>query len=362
MVDASAVGQMRLPEDHLPTPALLVDLDLFDANVAAMERLLAGTSKRLRPHIKTHRTPALALRQLGGSASGVTCSTVGEAEAMAAAGILDLLVANEVVDPGKVERLVTLAGHARVQVAADSAQGVEALGAAAQRNGRAIEVLIDVDVLIHRCGVGSPAEAVALATRVARTPGLRVVGAMGYEGRVRAGVPDRAARIASAYDTLARTVAALRDAGVPVDTVSGAGTSTLREAIADPTITELQAGVYAVMEPELEPMGLPFACAVAVRGTVISARDGRIVLDAGRRSVGMEYGPPLPLGLTARSIMVSDEHTTIWVDGPTQAVGDQVDLVPGQVRTTFNLHDEVVASRAGAVVATWPIAARGTSR
>jgi D-serine deaminase-like pyridoxal phosphate-dependent protein len=147
-----------------------------------------------------------------------------------------------------------------------------------------------------------------------------------------------------------------------VDTVSGAGTSTLREALADPTITELQAGVYAVMEPELAPMGLPFACAVAVRGTVISAHEDRIVLDVGRRSVGMEYGAPVPLDLVARSIMVSDEHTTIWMEGPTRAVGDQVDLVPGQVRTTFNLHEEVVAARAGHVVEIWPIAARGTSR
>jgi D-serine deaminase-like pyridoxal phosphate-dependent protein len=99
-----------------------------------------------------------------------------------------------------------------------------------------------------------------------------------------------------------------------------------------------------------------------VRGTVISAHGDRVVLDVGRRSVGMEYGPPIPVDLETRSIMVSDEHTTIWVDGATRAVGEQVDLVPGQVRTTFNLHDEVVAARAGEVVAIWPVAARGTSQ
>src|SRR5262245_50067142 len=128
MVDASAVGRMHLPEDRLPTPALLVDLERFDANVAAMEALLAGTSKQLRPHVKTHRTPALALRQLGGAARGVTCSTVGEAEVMAAAGITDILVANEVIDPGKIERLVRLASDVRIQVAVDSAPGVGSLG------------------------------------------------------------------------------------------------------------------------------------------------------------------------------------------------------------------------------------------
>ena len=170
------------------TPALMVDLGRFEANVAAMEALLGGTGKTVRPHVKTHRTPELARRQLGGAAVGVTCATVGEAEVMVAAGSTDVLVANEVVDPAKIERLVALAREARVAVAADAAEPVERLARAAAAAGVPIEVLVDVDIGLHRCGVGSAQEAVQLAEVIARQPSLRFRGLMGYEGRIRLGV------------------------------------------------------------------------------------------------------------------------------------------------------------------------------
>ena len=347
---------------ELSTPALLVDLDIFDANVAAMASLLRGTGKTVRPHVKTHRTPELARRQLVGGAIGVTCATVGEAEAMVAAGIADVLVANEVVNQGKITRLVRLAGQARVAVAVDDAEPVARLSQAASEAAAAIDVLIDVDVLLHRCGVASAADAVRLARAVATSPALRLRGLMGYEGRVRASVDDREAIIAGAYETLRMARDAVQAAGFHVETVSAAGTSTLREAIADPTITEIQAGVYAIMEPELLDLGLPFRCAATVRGTVISRHDGRIVLDVGRRSAGMDYGPPQPVGIEVTDIVVSDEHMRVGVRGEAPALGTQVEMVPGQIRTTFNLHDEVWLTRGGRIVDRWPISARGSSQ
>ena len=344
------------------TPALVVDLGTFEANLAAMAELLRGSGKTIRPHVKTHRTPELARRQLGGSAVGITCATVGEAEAMVEAGIDDVLVANEVVEPGKIERLVSLARSARIGVAVDDREPVATLSQAASRIGVTVDVLIDVDVLLHRCGVGSVVEAIALAGVVERSPGLRLRGIMGYEGRVRLGEDHRAGKIASAYAVMAEVVAALHGAGFAVEVVSGAGTSTLREALADPTITEIQAGVYALMEPELLNLGLPFRCAVAIRGTVISRHPGRIVLDIGRRSVGIEYGPPVPIGFTATDIAISDEHTRIAMPDPLPALGSRLDMVPGQIRTTFNLHDEVWVSRGGRLIDRWPISARGSSQ
>lgn len=346
----------------LSTPALVVDLDVFEANVQAMAELLPGTGKTIRPHVKTHRTPELARRQLGGSVVGLTCATVGEAEAMVEAGFDDVFVANEVVDPAKIARLVDLAHRAEIRAAADDAEPVAALSRAAAAAGVTIGVLIDVDINLHRCGVGSPAEAIALARAIERLPGLRLVGIMGYEGRMRLSDPDRSAEIATGYAALAETTAALRDAGFPVEVVSAAGTSTLREALADPTITEIQAGVYALMEPELLVMDLPFRCAVTLRGTVISRHPGRIVLDVGRRVVGMEYGPPVPVGFSARQIVMGDEHATITMDDPLPALGSALDLIPGQVRTTFNLHDHVWVSRAGRLIDQWPITARGSSQ
>ena len=358
MSSSAASGPGR---SHLSTPALVVDLDVFEANVAAMDRLLEGSGKTVRPHVKTHRTPELARRQLGGHSRGVTCATVGEAEAMAAAGIGDILVANEVVDPAKLARIVALAATARVTIAADDPVPVAALSAAAVAAGVEIGVLVDVDILLGRCGVTSPTEAVRLGAAIDRSPGLRLEGVMGYEGRLRADADDRAARIGTAYDRLAEAHAALRAAGLASrGVVSAAGTSTLTEALADPTITEIQAGVYALMEPQLLPLGLPFRCAASVRGTVISRRPGRAILDVGRRSIGLEYGLPLPALTGAIVAGVNDEHTILeTVDPP--PLGSQVDLVPGQVRTTFNLHDSVWLARRGDLLERWPVSARGRS-
>lgn len=346
----------------LSTPALLVDLDIFDANVTAMASLLRGTGKVLRPHVKAHRTPELARRQLGAGVSGLTCATVGEAEAMVAAGFDDVFVANEVVDPAKIARLVALAHRANVSVAVDDAEPVATLSRAAKAAGVTVGVLIDMDILLHRCGIASPQDAIALAGQMERLPGLGMRGIMGYEGRLRLTDKDRSGKIARAYGALAEAAAALRKAGFPVEVVSAAGTSTLREALADPTITEIQAGVYALMEPELLVMDLPFRCAAALRGTVISRHPGRIVTDVGRRVVGMEYGAPIPVGFTVKSIAVSDEHTTLTMDDPLPALGSRVDLTPGQIRTTFNLHDHVWVTRGGEIVDQWPITARGSSQ
>jgi D-serine deaminase-like pyridoxal phosphate-dependent protein len=346
----------------LSTPGLILDLDVFEANVAAMAAMLEGTGKTLRPHVKTHRTPELARRQLGGSAVGLTCATVGEAEVMVAAGIDDILVANEIVDPRKIARLVALADRARIGVVVDDPEPVATLSRAAVRAGATIDVLIDVDILLHRCGVASAADAIAIARVIDRAPGLRLLGIMGYEGRIRRADDDRTDKIVRAYATLADVRQSLIDAGFPVEVVSSAGTSTLAEALADPYITEVQAGVYAVMEPSrLEP-ALPFRCAVSIRGTVISRHPGRIVLDVGRRVVGMEYGAPTPIGFTATRIAISDEHATIEMADPLPALGSELDLVPGQIRTTFNLHDQVWVRRGDRLVDRWPISARGRSQ
>lgn len=280
---------------------------------------------------------------------------------MVAAGIEDVLVANEVVDPGKAERLAALGRRARIRTVADDAGPVATLSHAARAAGVTIGVLVDIDIRLQRCGVGSVDAALALGRRIAESPALRLDGLMGYEGRVRGTDEERRRDVAQAYGILAETLAAFRAASLPVAVVSAAGTSTLREALSDPTITELQAGVYALMEPELIATDLPFRCAAVVRGTVISRHAGRFVLDVGRRAVGMEYGPPIPVGLEPSTLWVSDEHTTISTQESPPALGTHVDLVPAQIRTTFNLHDDVWIQRHGSIIDRWPVSARGCS-
>lgn len=344
------------------TPSLLVDLDVLDANLRAADALLDGTGMTLRPHVKTHRTPALARRQIGPHAPGVTCATVGEAEVMARAGIQDLLIANEVVSPDKLARVARLAaGGARVLVAVDDPQAGCALGAAAAAAGTVVEVLVDVDVGLGRCGVRDPEEAVAVAQACLDQPGLRVRGLMGYEGRLRAAGPDRAARSGEAFAALRSARAAMVAAGLPVDVISGGGTSTLLDALADGTLTEVQAGTYALMEDDLQGLALPFRAAVAVLATVISRRPGRAVVDAGRKTIGCEYGPPIVLRDGWSAVQVSEEHTVLATGSTAARLGEAVLLRPSQVRTTFNLHDDVLLHRGGTPVERTPVAARGRS-
>jgi D-serine deaminase-like pyridoxal phosphate-dependent protein len=345
----------------LPSPALIVRTAAFDANVAAADELLRGSRKRLRPHVKTHRTPALALRQLTATTAGLTCATVGEAEAMVDAGADDVLVANEVIQPGKLARLAALARRARVGVAVDSAEGVRALGEAARRAAGEVLALVDVDVGLGRCGVAGPAAAVELARVVEGTRGLRLAGIMGYEGRLRADRHDRAATIARAYGTLAETKEAFDRAGLAAGTVSSAGTSTLREALADPTITEVQAGTYALWEANLDGLPLPFVPAWAVVATVISRTGDRAVLDVGRKSIACDYGPPVPLVDGAVLESIHEEHTTLRFGAAAPALGDRVELRPGHVRLTFNLHDAVWLARDDGSVEPVAVAARGRS-
>jgi len=353
----------RITLDTIPTPALILDLDTLEANVKAMERMVGPTGKRIRPHVKTHRTPEIARRQMGGHVRGLTCATVGEVEAMAAAaGIDDLLLANEIVDPGKLGRLANVARNTSITLAVDDAEPIAALSHLATRAGVTVGVLIDVDIHLHRCGVPSAAEAVRLAGLIEGSPGVQLGGIMGYEGRLRPNVKRRSEKIASAFTILAEVKDALQRAGFDVGIVSAGGTSTLREALADPTITEVQAGVYSLMEPDLSGMSLPFRCAVVVRGTVISRHPGRAVVDVGRRSVGMEYGPPVPLSFEAEGIRVSDEHITLDMPGNEVELGARLDFTPAQIRTTCNLYDHVWVRRGADLVDRWPVAGRCKSQ
>lgn len=345
----------------LPTPALMVDLNIFDRNLAAANALLDGTDKTLRPHFKTHRTPALALRQSGSHASGQTCATVAEADVLVASGVSDILIANEIVSAPKVNRVAQLAKQARIIVAVDSVVGVNELSNAATRSGATVNVLIDMDVGLNRCGVRGIGAARALAAEIDRAAGIRLVGLMGYEGRIRAQADDRSNTITTAYNLLGEAKSALENDGHEITIVSAAGTATMPEALAHPAITEIQAGTYALMEPDIADLGLPFECAVYLSATVISCSSGQVVLDAGRRSISYDYGLPLVLNGPGTVKALNDEHAvTIWPADPPD-IGDVIRLRPTQIRTTFNLHDVVWVVSDEHIVDVWPVTARGRS-
>ena len=273
----------------------------------------------------------------------------------------DILLANEIACEQKAARLAALATQARISVAADALEQVANLGRSAKEAAVTLDVLIDLDVGLARCGVQSASEAVKLAEAVTTTDGLRLAGLMAYEGRLRASNPVRAERLARLFDGLSEVREALAQAGFEPTIVSAAGTSTLLEALKNPLITEIQAGTYALMESDLEGLGLPFECAVSVAATVISKHRGHVVVDAGRKTVGCDYGLPTPLLGGLSTISVIEEHTVIAYSGKAPQLGDRIELRPSNIRTTFNLHEGVWLLRGDEVIDYVSVAARGRS-
>ena len=349
---------------EIPTPALIVDISALDRNIARMAAFFAAGPCKLRPHVKAHKTPAIARRQLAaGSCTGLTCATVREAEAVAEfCG--DLLIANEIVTADKCGRAAALAASRRVTVAVDSEEGLQALAAAARVAGTIVGVLVDVNVGQMRCGVLPGEPAVALASRAARISGLELRGVMGYEGHVQP-VRDRAERSAQAQGAMAAlvdTAAQLRAAGLPCEIVSAGGTGTFDISGRVAGVTEIQAGSYALMDTDYGDVGVPFDQAFFVLGTIVSrpAAD-RCVADAGHKSATKDHGLPRVHGIEGATVSsLNDEHATIAVP-PACAIGigDRVRLVPSHTDPTMNLHDVIYAVEGERVIDVWPISARG---
>ena len=322
----------------LATPALLVDADVLDRNIATMAEALPGP--RLRPHVKAHKCTGLAQRQAAAGHRAFTCATIRECEGMAAAGLGDdLLLANEVLDATRLGRLV--AAGARITLAVDSEQTIAAAAAGGVR-----EILIDVNVGLPRCGC-APEDAGKLAD-LARQRGLEVRGVMGYEGHV-VGLVDAAERAERCRAAMELLVRAHDDVGGELISAGGTGTYDLNT-----WATEIQAGSYALMDTAYGRLGLPFEQAAFVLASVISTSPGWAVGDAGLKAFGMDHGnPELKAGTV---LFCSDEHVSFT---PPRPVGDRAWLVPAHIDPTMACHERVQVFSGDIVVDVWPIDLRG---
>jgi D-threonine aldolase len=322
----------------IPTPALLVDADVLDRNIATMTEALPGP--RLRPHVKAHKCTSLARRQAEAGHHSFTCATIRECEGMAAAGLgADLMLANEVLDATRLGRLA--AAGARITLAVDSAETIKAAAAGGVR-----EVVIDVNVGLPRCGC-APEDAGRLAD-LARQRGLEVRGVMGYEGHV-VGLVDVAERAARCKVAMQLLVRAHADAGGELISAGGTGTYALNT-----WANEIQAGSYALMDTAYRQLGLPFEQAAFVLASVISSSPAWAVGNAGLKAFGMDHGNP---GLTAGTVVFcSDEHVTFT---PPRPVGDLTWLIPAHIDPTMACHERLYLFSGDTVVDVWPIDLRG---
>jgi D-serine deaminase-like pyridoxal phosphate-dependent protein len=349
----------------IDTPALCLDIEVTEANVARMAEFAHQAGVYLRPHAKTHKCPMLAHMQLAAGAIGITCAKLSEAEVLVAAGIRDILIANQVIGSAKIARLVNLAAHSEVIVAVDDPENVAELDAAAQAKGVRLRVVIEIDIGMQRCGVTPGQPVLELARQITRSPGLRFEGVMGYEGHV-IFTPDPEERKAKTEASLQRmmdSVELLREAGFPVKIVSGGGTGTYFITGRYPGITELQVGSYITMDSQYrEVVGIDFAYALTVLATVIRVHgDKRAIVDAGMKTMTRDFGMPLVLEPPGwKMTALAEEHGFLErLDGPPLKRGDKVKIVPNHGCTTINLHDHYYVIRRGILEAIWPIAARG---
>ena len=355
---------------ELDTPALLIDLDKMESNIQTMADYFTTVNAALRPHLKTHKTPMLAHKQIAAGAIGITCAKLGEAEAVIHAGIRDVLVANQILGRQKIARLVNLAKQSEIMVAVDNAQNVTDISEAAAAKGVTVRILIEVNTGMNRCGVEPGQPALELARHVLRSPNLQFEGLMGYEGHTVA-KPNYAERKAAARQSvqlLVDTKHHLEKHGVPVSIMSGGGTGTFSITGSVPEMTEVQAGSYIFMDAtygNVEGVGEHFACALTVLATVVSRpTPERVIVDTGMKVLAKEFGIPQPLGIEGLEMAgLSEEHGKMNADASVSLTpGDKLEILPTHCCTTVNLHDKYYGIRDGIVESVWDIAARGKAQ
>jgi D-serine deaminase-like pyridoxal phosphate-dependent protein len=327
-----------------------------------MQRACAEAGKDLRVHFKSLKCGGLAKYLARHGVNAFLCAKTNEAEVLVEAGIGDVFVANQVIGPAKLSRLARLAKRAKVRACVDDANNVRQMGEAARADGVTLEVLVEVDVGMNRCGVEPGEPAVALAKLVQAEQGLRFVGLQGYDGQLQMRPCDaekeRLCHVG--LDHLARTRRMLEEAGIPVEVVTGAGTGTWSYAAAHPALTELQPGSFLLMDAAYHAVRPEYARSLSILATVVSRRPGWYVLDAGSKAISQDFGSPAIKGHPEEKVLrLAEEHAKVEDGGQGPKVGERREVYPAHCCATMNLHRQVIAVRDGRVEAVWPIEASG---
>ncbi len=362
----AAVGD---PVGAIDTPALVIDLDAMQRNLARMAAFAAEHRLRLRPHAKMHKSATIAKLQMAAGAVGVCVQKVGEAEALAACGVTDIFISNEIIAEAKLARVAGLARQIKLAIAVDSNLGVDRLAHALKAAGSMVDVFVEIDVGQGRCGV-TPTAAGALARQVV-AHGLRFAGLQAYHGRAQhlRDPAEREAAVRHAVSLVRAAQAGITAAGIACPLVTGAGTGSFVFEAASGVYGELQAGSYLFMDRDYadnQPASQAptFEHALFVKSQVMSRGSSHAVVDAGHKAHAIDSGLPKVWGRDLEFSNGGDEHGIVRPRGDSlPALGDTVWLVPGHCDPTVNLHDHYVVVRGGLengmIEAVWPVDARG---
>ncbi len=356
---------------ELETPALLLDLDRVEANVAAMAAAARAAGVALRPHTKTHKMPRIAEIQVAAGARGLTVAKVGEAEVMAEAGFTDLLVAYPIVTPGALARLGALRERARVRVTLDAPEVAALLSPLGRSRSGPVEVLLEVDTGLHRLGRPAGRATVELAVEVARVPGVRVVGLLTHAGHAYGtrGTTRRALvheEVAQLVDTAERC----RAAGLEIAEISVGSTPSVHEELAEGGVTEVRPGTYVFNDVTMidHEVATEATCAQTVLTTVVGHPvPGRFVVDAGTKALAADgAGQPGWVRFFEREDLamefLSEEHGVATAHGTRPAIGEQLRVIPHHACPVSNLFDRAYGVRGTEVVEEIAVSGRGRSQ
>ncbi|MGA2626286.1 MAG: DSD1 family PLP-dependent enzyme [Candidatus Bathyarchaeia archaeon] len=353
------------------TPALVLDIEAAERNIKRMGEYFRGKKVHLRPHVKVHKSPFLAHKQIAAGAPGITCAKLSEAEVMANSGIEDILIANQIVGPYKIRRLVNLSRYCKLRVLVDDIGNAIEISKFATEAGSKIGVLIEVNLfrnlegILDRCGVRPGQPAVDLTHKIADLNGLEFKGLMGYEGSLRKfTTPEsRINAVEQALGPLIETKRQIEKSGLPVEDVSCGGTMSYDLASRVEGVTEVEAGSYVFMDTTYNKYGIDFEYALTIlTGVVSRPRREKVIVDAGLKTISGEHGlPPIKGRGDMECMGLNAEHGHYRLSRPSDSPhsGDKLEMLPTHVDTTVCLHDNYIIARKGEVEGTLRIEGRG---
>ncbi|MDP6124403.1 MAG: alanine racemase [Candidatus Latescibacteria bacterium] len=359
--------------DDLDTPAVVIDLDRMETNISSMQAVANSGDVALRPHTKTHKIPALALKQIAEGAVGITVAKVGEAEVMADAGVSDILVAYPVVGSSKIERLLDVAERVHITVALDSSEVLSPLVSAATKRGVSIDILIEADTGFHRCGQPVGQKLMDLCGLAQQSPGANYRGIMTFLGHISGSRDERASQMVGEAERMDAMLSLLAQNDLSPDVVSVGSTPNAELIPSLPSVTEMRPGTYIFNDRNtVGTEACSYSeCAMTVLATVVSTASGGVVTDSGSKTIssdrwlsgdgGCGFVPDDP-GL--QFVSTSEEHGHFDPSNAnrTYKVGDRMRVIPNHTCVVTNLHDVLYGVRGETVEEMWVVAARGKLR
>lgn len=344
----------------LETPATLLDLNILKKNMDRMQQIIGHYPVKLRPHFKTCKSIEIAKMQINAGAVGMTTSKLAEAEVLVDAGFTNVLIANQIVQKSKLERLAQLALNSHIIVCVDQPQNIYDLSEAAVNNGSEIFLYIEYDIGMHRCGVSTYEDFYALAKLITELPGVTFSGIQAYAGHLshEADLDLVQQKVLEYEKCLTGLKKYVEERGIPVKDISGASTNTSRYKASHGVYTELQPGSYIFVDQAYLPCQLPYEQSLFIVSTVISKSTDRIILDVGAKGLGMDQVFPCVVGHEKDTYVLSEEHFAVQNDRGipyTEKIGDKVLLIPGHCCTTINLYPKLYVKEGTDITSVWNV-------